>query len=111
MRGTIYAIYQFSQVVLGVDPMYLWTDREPEKVAGDPAAFMIRRVFYEVEELTEVHLNLLEGVGERFSSPHFDNLMGVELIPKVGHWNQQEAPEATTRLMLDWLARLPQSPR
>lgn len=31
MRGTIYAIYEFSQTVLGVDPMYLWTDRQPEK--------------------------------------------------------------------------------
>jgi Glycosyl hydrolase family 115 len=31
MRGTIYAIYQFSQMVLGVDPMYLWTDKEPER--------------------------------------------------------------------------------
>jgi hypothetical protein len=31
MRGTIYAIYQFSQTYLGVDPMYLWTDRQPEK--------------------------------------------------------------------------------
>ena len=54
--------------------LYLLTDREVEKVAGDPAASMIRRVFYEVEELTEVHLNILEGVGDRFSSPHFDNL-------------------------------------
>ena len=52
----------------------LLTDREVEKLAGDPAASMIRRVFYEVEELTEVHLNILEGVGDRFSSPHFDNL-------------------------------------
>jgi Glycosyl hydrolase family 115 len=31
MRGTIYAIYQFSQSYLGVDPMYLWTDKQPEK--------------------------------------------------------------------------------
>ena len=31
MRGTIYAIYQFSQTVLGVDPMYLWTDKQPER--------------------------------------------------------------------------------
>ena len=31
MRGTIYAIYQFSQTYLGVDPMYLWTDKQPEK--------------------------------------------------------------------------------
>ena len=31
MRGTIYAIYEFSQAVLGVDPMYLWTDKQPAK--------------------------------------------------------------------------------
>lgn len=54
--------------------IYLLTDREVEKLAGDPAASMIRRVFYEVEELMEVHLNILEGVGERFSTPFFDNL-------------------------------------
>jgi len=29
MRGTIYAIYQFSQQYLGVDPMYYWTDKQP----------------------------------------------------------------------------------
>lgn len=31
VRGTIYAIYEFSQTVLGVDPMYLWTDKQPVK--------------------------------------------------------------------------------
>ncbi len=31
MRGTIYAIYEFSQRYLGVDPMYLWTDKMPAK--------------------------------------------------------------------------------
>jgi hypothetical protein len=29
MRGTIFAIYQFSQQHLGVDPMYYWTDHQP----------------------------------------------------------------------------------
>jgi hypothetical protein len=29
MRGTIYAIYQFSEQYLGVDPLYYWTDHEP----------------------------------------------------------------------------------
>jgi hypothetical protein len=29
MRGTIYAIYEFSQEYLGIDPMYYWTDHEP----------------------------------------------------------------------------------
>jgi hypothetical protein len=36
MRGTIYAIYEFSQKVLGVDPMYLWTDKQPAKRASIP---------------------------------------------------------------------------
>ena len=36
MRGTIYAIYEFSQTVLGVDPMYLWTDKQPAKRISIP---------------------------------------------------------------------------
>jgi hypothetical protein len=31
VRGTLYAIYQFSQQYLGVDPMYYWTDHEPAR--------------------------------------------------------------------------------
>jgi hypothetical protein len=34
MRGTIFAIYEFSQHILGVDPMYLWTDKQPTKRAS-----------------------------------------------------------------------------
>jgi hypothetical protein len=29
MRGTIYAVYQFSQEYLGIDPLYYWTDQLP----------------------------------------------------------------------------------
>jgi len=54
--------------------IYLLTDRKVEQLAGDPAASAIRRVFYEVEEPMEVHLNILEGVRDRQSTPHFDNL-------------------------------------
>ena len=31
MRGTIFAIYTFSQERLGTDPMYYWNDHQPEK--------------------------------------------------------------------------------
>ncbi len=34
VRGTIYAIYQFSQQFLGVDPLYWWTDHEPARQAA-----------------------------------------------------------------------------
>ncbi len=33
VRGTIYAVYQFSQEFLGVDPMYYWTDHVPARKA------------------------------------------------------------------------------
>jgi Glycosyl hydrolase family 115 len=33
MRGTIYAIYQFSEDYLGVDPLYFWTDHAPPRKA------------------------------------------------------------------------------
>ncbi len=29
MRGTIYAIYQFAEEYLGIDPFYYWTDHQP----------------------------------------------------------------------------------
>ena len=31
MRGTIYAIYQFAEEFLGVDPLYYWTDHQPSR--------------------------------------------------------------------------------
>jgi hypothetical protein len=31
VRGAIYAVYQFSQQVLGVDPLYWWTDHPPAR--------------------------------------------------------------------------------
>ena len=30
----------------------------------------------------------------------------VHLIPGIGHWTQQEAPEVTTGYIIDWLATL-----
>ena len=29
---------------------------------------------------------------------------GSHLLPGVGHWTQQEAPQETNRLLIDWLA-------
>lgn len=29
LRGTIYAVYEFSEKYLGIDPLYYWTDRQP----------------------------------------------------------------------------------
>ena len=34
------------------------------------------------------------------------DLRGSHMIPKIGHWTQQEAPKETTGLIIDWLATL-----
>ena len=31
MRGTLYAVYEFAQEYLGIDPLYYWTDHEPAR--------------------------------------------------------------------------------
>ena len=54
--------------------VYLVTDRDVGKLAGSDEAESIRRVFYGVEEPMEIHLSILEGVKERYTTPYFDNL-------------------------------------
>jgi arginine decarboxylase len=54
--------------------LYILSDRNVEKLAGDPKADCVRRIFYAVEEPLELHLSILEGVAARFETPFFDNL-------------------------------------
>jgi arginine decarboxylase len=54
--------------------LYLVSDRRVEEIAGDPAADIVRRIFYATEELLELHLAILEGVAARYETPFFDNL-------------------------------------
>ncbi|CAO3424411.1 ornithine decarboxylase [Azospirillum doebereinerae] len=54
--------------------VFLLTDREVEKLAGQDEAACVRRVFYDAEEGLEIHLAILEGVADRYRTPFFDNL-------------------------------------
>ena len=54
--------------------IYLLSDRNVEQTAGNPAAQCVRRVFYQVEEPLEIHLSILDGILDRYSTPYFDNL-------------------------------------
>jgi len=62
VRGTIYAIYEFSEKYLDVDPMYYWTDHDPArrssveipaslKEAFPPPVFKYRGFFINDEDL------------------------------------------------------------
>ncbi len=68
---------KLASVLKGIRPdldVYVTTDREVEKLASDPAAAGVRRIFYAVEEMMELHLAVLEGIQARFETPFFDNL-------------------------------------
>ena len=54
--------------------VYMLTDQAVESLAGDLVTRNIRRIFYDVEELLELHLAILDGVNDRYETPYFDNL-------------------------------------
>jgi arginine decarboxylase len=61
--------------------IYLLSDREVEKAAGSKEAACARRIFYQVEEPLELHLSVLDGIADRYSTPYFDNLQAYAQRP------------------------------
>lgn len=45
MRGTIFAVYQFSEEYLGIDPMYYWTDNAPVRRTSIELSASLNRDF------------------------------------------------------------------
>lgn len=45
MRGTMYAVYQFSQEYLGVDPLYYWTDHAPARRTRIDLPANLKKIF------------------------------------------------------------------
>ena len=43
---------------------------------------------------------------ERRAQPHFEDLRGIVLQSGIGHRNQQQAPEDTNRLLIEFLGSL-----
>ena len=54
--------------------VYLLSERNIEALAGREDCGDIRRLFHGAEELMELHLAILDGVGERYRTAYFDNL-------------------------------------
>ncbi|HEX6529860.1 MAG TPA: aminotransferase class I/II-fold pyridoxal phosphate-dependent enzyme, partial [Burkholderiales bacterium] len=66
-----------SRAVHAIRPeldIYLATDRDVGKLAGAEEAASVRRVFYGLEEMLEMHLAIMDGLQDRYSTPYFDNL-------------------------------------
>lgn len=61
--------------------VYLIIDGAVEKVASHLDAPNIRRIFYGVEDLMELHLALLDGINRRYETPYFNNLKNYARRP------------------------------
>jgi len=60
--------------------VYLVTDQSVEEVAGTDLG-NCRRVFYNTEDFTELHLNILRGVSARYETPFFNALKNYSRQP------------------------------
>jgi arginine decarboxylase len=76
-EGSQASALHLAQLLKRVRPeldLYLVSNGQVEEIACSSDAQAVRRVFYAVEELLELHLAILEGVQDRFDTPFFDNL-------------------------------------
>jgi arginine decarboxylase len=82
--------------------LYLLSNGHVEDIAGDPKANSLRRVFYAVEELLELHLAVLEGVQDRYDTPFFDNLKKYAQRP-IGTFHALPIARGKSILKSDWI--------
>ena len=94
-----------AQVLKRVRPeldLYLVSNGRVEDIAGSPEANAVRRVFYAVEELLELHLAVLEGVQERYETPFFDNLKKYAQRP-IGTFHALPIARGKSVFKSDWI--------
>ena len=99
------AALDLAQVVKRVRPeldLYLLSNGRVEEIAGDPKADVLRRVFYAVEEMLEIHLSILEGVQDRYETPFFDNLKKYAPRP-IGTFHALPIARGKSVFKSDWI--------
>ena len=82
--------------------IYLVSNRDVEQLAGSPEADAVRRIFYSVEELLELHLAILEGVQDRYQTPFFDNLKKYAQRP-IGTFHALPIARGKSVFRSDWI--------
>jgi arginine decarboxylase len=82
--------------------LYLMSNRNVEEMAGNPEANVVRRIFYSVEELLELHLCILEGVQDRYDTPFFDNLKKYAQRP-IGTFHALPIARGKSIFKSDWI--------
>ena len=82
--------------------LYLVSNGRVEDIAGSSEANSVRRVFYAVEELLELHLAVLEGVQARYETPFFDNLKKYAQRP-IGTFHALPIARGKSVFKSDWI--------
>jgi len=96
---------RLAQVLNRVRPeldLYLVANGRVEDIAGDPQASLVRRVFYGIEDLLELHLAILEGVQDRYDTPFFDNLKKYAQRP-IGTFHALPIARGKSIFKSDWI--------
>jgi len=94
-----------AQVMKRVRPeldLYLLSNGKVEEIAGSSKAKALRRVFYAVEELLELHLAILEGVQDRYETPFFNNLKKYAQRP-IGTFHALPIARGKSIFKSDWI--------
>jgi arginine decarboxylase len=82
--------------------LYLVSNGRVEGIAGNPKAKAVRRIFYAVEELLEMHLAILEGVQDRYDTPFFNNLKKYAQRP-IGTFHALPIARGKSIFKSDWI--------
>jgi arginine decarboxylase len=96
---------RLAQVIKRVRPeldLYLVSSGRVEEIAGSTQANILRRIFYAVEELLELHLSILEGVRDRYETPFFDNLKKYAQRP-IGTFHALPIARGKSVFKSDWI--------
>lgn len=96
---------RLAQVLKRMRPeldLFLLSNGRVEDLAGSPMASGLRRVFYAVEELLELHLAILEGVRDRYDTPFFDNLKKYAQRP-IGTFHALPIARGKSIFRSDWI--------
>jgi arginine decarboxylase len=96
---------RLAQVLKRVRPeldLYLVSSGRVEEIAGSVQANALRRIFYAVEELLELHLSILEGVQDRYETPFFDNLKKYAQRP-IGTFHALPIARGKSIFRSDWI--------
>jgi arginine decarboxylase len=82
--------------------IYLVSERGVEAAATSEQSRLVRRVFYEAEELMELHLSVMAGVTERYSTPFFDNLKKYAARP-IGTFHALPVARGKSIFKSNWI--------